>query len=82
MGEPDTAARWLANAMSVDPDEPIIVYNAACVYVRLGRPDEALDCLEVAFKLGAVAEWATNDPDLDTLRSNPRFQKLLALRPQ
>ncbi|MDH4036493.1 MAG: protein kinase [Candidatus Krumholzibacteria bacterium] len=81
MGEPDTAARWLANAMSVDPDEPIIVYNAACVYVRLGRVDEALDCLEIAFKLGAVAEWATNDPDLDSLRANPRFQKLLALRP-
>lgn len=77
MGEPDGAARWLANAMSVDADEPIIVYNAACVYVRLGRHEDALDCLERAFHMGAVAEWARNDPDLDPLRSNPRFLRIL-----
>jgi adenylate cyclase len=82
MGEPDSSAKWLANAMSVDPDEPIIVYNAACVYVRLGRMEDAIDCLEVAFRLGAVAEWAANDPDLDPVRSNPRFLKLLAEGPR
>ena len=77
MGEPDTAARWLANAMTVDSDEPIIVYNAACVYIRLGRAEEGINCLEVAFKLGALAEWAANDPDLDPVRSHARFQRLM-----
>jgi adenylate cyclase len=77
MGEPDSAAKWLANALAVDADEPIIVYNAACVYVRLGLLNEAMGCIESAFHMGALADWARNDPDLDPLRSNPRFQKLL-----
>jgi serine/threonine protein kinase/tetratricopeptide (TPR) repeat protein len=81
MGEPDSAAKWTAHALAVDPEEPIIVYNAACVYVRLNRLEDAVDCLEAAFTQGALAEWAANDPDLDPLRANPRFQRLLGETP-
>ena len=81
MGEPDNAGKWIARALAVDPEEPIIVYNAACVYVRLGRLEDAIDCLEVAFRQGALSEWAANDPDLDPLRGNARFQRLLQAVP-
>ncbi len=79
LGEPDRAADWVARALAVDADEPIIEYNAACVYVGLGRHEEAISCLEASLGQGGLsADWATNDPDLDPLRSHPRFQALLA----
>ncbi len=77
MGEPDNAEKWLEHALTVDPDEPLILYNAACVYVRLGRMDEALDHLQQAFGAGAYPEWIANDPDLDPVREHPRFKSLL-----
>ncbi len=82
MGEPERASTWLARALAVDADEPIIRYNAACVYVALGRRDDALSCLEAAFREGSLAlDWARNDPDLDPLREDPRFARLLEAAP-
>jgi non-specific serine/threonine protein kinase len=81
MGEPERAASWVARALAIDADEAIIQYNAACVYVALGRPDDAIGCLEVAMRGGGVAmDWIRNDPDLDPLRQDPRFTALLAGR--
>jgi len=79
MGEPDRAERWISRALAVDPEEPIIAYNAACVYVRLVRKDDALKWLKAATQLlGVSREWAENDPDLDPLRDDSRFQALVA----
>jgi serine/threonine protein kinase/tetratricopeptide (TPR) repeat protein len=77
LGEDDNALKWLGHALAVDPDEPLILYNAACVNVRLGRTEAALDFLEQAFGAGAFPAWIANDPDLDPVRTHPRFQKLL-----
>jgi len=78
LGEPERAAKWVGRAVTVDAEEPIIEYNAACVYVRLGRFDDALKCLEVSLGQGGLSrDWASNDPDLDPLREDARFQSLL-----
>ncbi|HEU4334267.1 MAG TPA: protein kinase [Candidatus Eisenbacteria bacterium] len=78
MGEPERATRWVARALSVDAEEPIIEYNAACVYVRLGRFDDAFRCLEAALgEDGLSGTWARNDPDLDPLRGDARFVALI-----
>ena len=78
VGEPERAAQWVERAMTVDPDEPIIQYNSACVYVGLRRPDDAIRCLEAALRQGGVLKsWALNDPDLDPLRDDPRFKEIL-----
>ncbi|MGE5715961.1 MAG: protein kinase domain-containing protein [Acidobacteriota bacterium] len=78
LGEPERAAEWVARALAVDRDEPIIAYNAACVYAALGRHDEAFACLEAPVGQGFLpADWVVNDPDLDPLRGDPRFAALL-----
>ncbi len=82
LGEPEKAGKWVARAVTVDAEEPIIEYNAACVYVRLGRFDDALKCLEVSLGQGGVfRDWARNDPDLDPVREDPRFKALLERAP-
>ena len=79
LGEPERAAEWVARALAVDRDEPIIAYNAACVYTALGRHDEAFACLEAPVGQGLLnADWVANDPDLDPLRPDPRFAALIA----
>jgi TolB-like protein/Tfp pilus assembly protein PilF len=79
MGEPEKADKWVARALAIDPDESIIRYNAACVYVSIGRTDQALECLEASLRLGGLEKgWARNDPDLDPLRGDPRFERLIA----
>ncbi|HEY0593924.1 MAG TPA: protein kinase [Thermoanaerobaculia bacterium] len=79
LGEPERAADWVGRAIAVDADEPIIQYNAACVYVALGRKDEAIRCLEASVGQGGLSpSWVANDPDLDPLRGDPRFEALVA----
>ncbi len=78
LGEPERAAEWVARALAVDRDEPIIAYNAACVYAALGRRDDAFACLEAPVGQGLLhLDWVANDPDLDSLRDSPRFEALL-----
>jgi len=53
-------------------------YNLACSLALSKRPSEALDSLQHAVELGyADAEWMLQDPDLEGLKGNPKFQKLL-----
>lgn len=82
LGEPDRAAEWVARALAIDADEPIIRYNAACVYTVLGDRDRALTCLEALLEQGGPTHsWIVNDPDLDPLRAEPRFGALVARMP-
>ncbi|TMA28519.1 MAG: hypothetical protein E6J78_06185 [Deltaproteobacteria bacterium] len=53
--------------------------NLACTYARAGRRDDALRTLELAVSEGFSARWRLeNDSDFDSLRTDARFQKLVA----
>jgi len=65
-------------AVSIDPQETAVLYNAACIYSLLGKSEEALDYFEKTIEAGySSREWIDNDSDLDPIRNHPRFQKAL-----
>ena len=80
LGEFERAREWTARALAIDPDDFVAQYNAACSYSRLGDLDAALDLLEKCLpNLGhEKIKWAKYDSDFDPVRSNPRYQKLMA----
>ena len=79
IGEKEEAIKWATKATVIDPDNPSVLYNVACLYANLKEFDRAIDCLEQSIDAGmAHREWIENDPDLDPLRDNPRFVELIA----
>jgi Flp pilus assembly protein TadD len=54
-------------------------YNRACFAALCGESEEALRLLAIALEKGqAPRDWARQDPDLESLRADPRFQALVA----
>ena len=76
------AARAIAygeRAMVARPDDFSTAYNVACAHAVLGDRDRALELLEHAVRDGrGNLGWIENDPDLDSLRDDPRFEAILA----
>jgi non-specific serine/threonine protein kinase len=79
MGDHKRGFEWARRALELDPEETSILYNVACVYSLLGRTEDAIGCLEKVMTHGTFYKnWAAKDSDLDSLRSDPRFQVLLS----
>jgi Flp pilus assembly protein TadD len=74
-----------ARALQVDrrlvrlqPDRAIPWYNLACSYALLGMIDPAFSALQRARELGyRYLNHLRRDPDLNSLRHDPRFARLL-----
>src|SRR5438309_4814385 len=78
LGEKERAREWTARSLTIDPDDLVAQYNAACSYSRLGDIDAALNLLEQCLpNLGhEKVNWAKYDSELEPLRSHPRYQRL------
>jgi adenylate cyclase len=77
--EPARGLEWASRALALDPDEPVTLYNVACLYALQGQVEPALEGLENALKHGfAHKEWIEHDVDLVALHGHPRYQALLA----
>ena len=81
LGEADKAKAWMERALAIDPDDTHIRYNAACMWAQLGEQERSLDLLQTwASHVGPEnKDWMLADPDLDSIRQNPRYAKLLDL---
>lgn len=82
MGQGDLsgAERELMQARERDATESLIYYNLGIVRLRQQQPQEALKQLEAAFQAGFKHFDAMDqDRDLDELRDQPDFKKLVAL---
>ena len=80
LGERERSRRFLDRALAIQPDDPMLRYNAGCIFAMLELPEPALDCLEKAARGGLTQRgWYLHDSNLDPLRSLPRFQELLVI---
>jgi eukaryotic-like serine/threonine-protein kinase len=52
-------------------------YEVAGVYAQLGEKDRAFEWLDKAYRGRSCMYWLRQDPRLDSIHSDPRFQELL-----
>ena len=78
LGNREEALKILDQLKQQSKQEYVTPYPMARAYLRLGRKEEALEWLEkgLATYDGDIMQLKV-DPDLDPLRSDPRFQDLL-----
>jgi serine/threonine protein kinase/tetratricopeptide (TPR) repeat protein len=77
LGDPARAVQYAERSLAIDPDDPMLLYNVSCTYAVLGMEEEAMKCLERAVDNGfGHKEWIDHDPDLLSLRDNPRFKAI------
>jgi adenylate cyclase len=80
-GQGDRARDWTRRALLLDPDNLNMRYNLACTMLRqLGDADAAIDSLRPFFERmnsTTLIRHLEADPDLDSIREDPRFQDML-----
>lgn len=78
-GQFDRAMEWMRRSLELFPDDMGAVFNATCMYCKLGDKGKAFELLESAVNRGwGRRDWIENDTDYDILRDDPRFAALIA----
>jgi adenylate cyclase len=77
-GKDQQAREEAAKALDLSPDDPVMLFNAACFYARLGEKEIALKMVKNAVTIGFEQyEWLRRDPDLDNIRNEPEFIEIM-----
>jgi hypothetical protein len=59
-------------------NDPVMMYNLACLYSLLDEKDEAVHWLSESIRYGRRDfEWMKRDPELANIRKHPGYQALL-----
>lgn len=81
LGETERAKEWVRRALIVDPDNLILRFNLACLStLNLDDPETALELIAPFMaRCGRLqVTHVENDPDLEKLRKDARFQAMIA----
>jgi len=81
LGEYKRAKRWIDKEMiqETGKENPSLYHNTACIYVALGKQDNALDQIKKAKKYGYdKMNRIAVDQDLKPLFNNPKFKAIVA----
>jgi adenylate cyclase len=76
----DRAMEWMERALLIDPDNLNMRYNFACTLARdLGDREAAIKMFESSIsRIKGSLGNAEFDPDFESIRDDPRFQKAIA----
>ncbi len=67
-----------AKALELNPGDSLMMYNAACMYARLGETKLAAKTLKDAVAAGQEDfEWIKRDSDLDSIRNEPDYIEMM-----
>ena len=76
-GRFEDAKREADMAMALRAEDTMILYNVACAYCSMNRPQDALVALRKSWEGGNInATWVRQDPDLAILHGDPEFERL------
>lgn len=77
-GQAHRAVEWSERALELYPNDMSSLGNGACLQAKLGHADRAIALLTRVSEQGwGQRDWLERDPDYDSLRDDPRFQKLV-----
>ena len=81
MEERQRFKEWVERAVLINPDNTFMRYNFACITaMKLRDVDGALDLLEpivAGFRSVSIYNATLADPDLESVRENPRFVRMM-----
>ena len=78
LGRTHEGLEWGRRATELDPTDAGVKYNVACLHAVAGQTEEALRQIREAVRVGfGNRAWLEQDPDLEALRPDARFQELL-----
>jgi uncharacterized Ntn-hydrolase superfamily protein len=79
-GDRGGAVAAAERAVALDPGSADCAYDLACYYALTGRKDDALASLERAVQINPrMAKMAAGDKDLESLRGDAAFQKIIVV---
>jgi eukaryotic-like serine/threonine-protein kinase len=78
LGDRKQAFQFLQAGLKLAPDNSEMRFKAALVYNQFGDTTRAIGWLKSALASGLSVAVARDTPNFDSLRSDPRFQELIA----
>ena len=81
-GELEKARQSIHQALALAPKDVNVQSMAAEVYAVTGDQQKALDCLKGAVQGGYPRFELERNPELDGLRSDPRYREIMAAAPK
>jgi Flp pilus assembly protein TadD len=78
LGKADEAEEWMSTSLRNSPRNSPLTYNAASFYALAGEVDKSLSYLQQAADHDCLnLRWMEQDADLDSVRDNPVFRKII-----